>query len=59
MRLDYAEGLTETLGKTERAGQSFKHQLGELVEEYHIESETEFEAAVAKCCYARNIYCNR
>ena len=47
-------------GKTERAGQSFKHQLWDLDEECHIEGETEFEAAaVAKCCDARNRYCNR
>ena len=37
-------------GKTERAGQSFKHQLWDLDEECHIEGETEFEAAVAECC---------
>ena len=36
--------------KTERAGQSFKHQLWDLDEEFHIEGETEFEAAVAECC---------
>ena len=46
-------------GKTERAGQSFKHQLWYLDEECHIEGETEFEAAVAECCDARNRYCNR
>ena len=46
-------------GKTERAGQSFKHQLWDLDEECHIESETEFEAAVTECCDARNRYCNR
>ena len=46
-------------GKTERAGQSFKHQLWDLDEECHIEGETEFEAAVAECCDARNRYCNR
>ena len=34
-------------GKTERTGQSFKHQLWDLDEECHIEGETEFEAAVA------------
>ena len=34
-------------GKTERAGQSFKHQLWDLDEKCHIEGETEFEAAVA------------
>ena len=45
--------------KTERAGQSFKHQLCDLDEECHIEGETEFEAAVAECCDARNRYCNR
>ena len=45
--------------KTERAGQSFKHQLWDLDEECHIEGETEFEAAVAECCDARNRYCNR
>ena len=28
-------------GKTERAGQSFKHQLWDLDEECHIEGETE------------------
>ena len=32
-------------GKTERAGQSFKHQLWDLDEECHIDGETEFEAA--------------
>ena len=42
--------------KTERAGQSFKHQLWDLDEECHIEGETEFEAAVAECCDARNRY---
>ena len=46
-------------GKTERAGQSFKHQLWDLDEECHIEGETEFEAAVAECCDARSRYCNR
>ena len=46
-------------GKTEGAGQSFKHQLWDLDEECHIEGETEFEAAVADCCDARNRYCNR
>ena len=46
-------------GKTERAGQSLKHQLWDLDEECHIEGETEFEAAVAECCDARNRYCNR
>ena len=46
-------------GKTGRAGQSFKHQLWDLDEECHIEGETEFEAAVAECCDARNRYCNR
>ena len=46
-------------GKTERAGQSFKHQLWDLDEECHIEGETEFDAAVAECCDARNRYCNR
>ena len=46
-------------GKTERAGQSFKHQLWDLDEECHIAGETEFEAAVAECCDARNRYCNR
>ena len=46
-------------GKTERAGQSFKHQLWDLDEECHIEGETESEAAVAECCDARNRYCNR
>ena len=46
-------------GKTERAGQSFKHQLWDLDEECHIEGETDFEAAVAECCDARNRYCNR
>ena len=46
-------------GKTERAGQSFKHQLWDLDKECHIEGETEFEAAVAECCDARNRYCNR
>ena len=46
-------------GKTERAGQSFKHQLWDLDEECHIEGETEFEAAVAECCDARKRYCNR
>ena len=45
--------------KTERAGQSFKHQLWDLDEECHIEGETEFEAAVAECCDARNRCCNR
>ena len=45
--------------KTGRAGQSFKHQLWDLDEECHIEGETEFEAAVAECCDARNRYCNR
>ena len=52
----------EPLGKiqkTERAGQSFKHQLWDLDEECHIESETEFEAAVAECCDARNRFCTR
>ena len=43
-------------GKTERAGQSFKHQLWDLDEECHIEGETEFEAVVAECCDARNRY---
>ena len=46
-------------GKTNRAGQSFKHQLWDLDEECHTEGETEFEAAVAECCDARNRYCNR
>ena len=46
-------------GKTERAGQSFKHQLWDLDEECRIEGKTEFEAAVAECCDARNRYCNR
>ena len=46
-------------GKTERAEQSFKHQLWDLDEECLIEGETEFEAAVAECCDARNRYCNR
>ena len=46
-------------GKTKRASQSFKHQLWDLDEECHIEGETEFEAAVAECCDARNRYCNR
>ena len=46
-------------GKTERAGQSFKHQLWDLDEECHIEGETEFEDAVAECCDARNRHCNR
>ena len=46
-------------GKTERAEQSFKHQLRDLDEECHIAGETEFEAAIAECCYARNRYCNR
>ena len=46
-------------GKTERAGQSFKHQLWDLDEECHIEGETEFEAAVDECCDGRNRYCNR
>ena len=46
-------------GKTEGAGQSFKHQLWDLDEECRIEGETEFEAAVAECCDARNRYCNR
>ena len=46
-------------GKTERAGQSFKHQLWDLDEECHIEGETEIKAAVAECCDARNRYCNR
>ena len=45
-------------GKTERVGQSFKHQLWDLDEECHIKGETEFEAAVAECCDARNRYCN-
>ena len=45
--------------KTERAGQSFKHQLWDLDEECHVEGDTEFEAAVAECCDARNRYCNR
>ena len=44
--------------KTERAGQSFK-QLWDLDEECHIGGTTEFEAAVAECCDARNRYCNR
>ena len=43
----------------QKAGQSFKHQLWDLDEECHIEGETEFEAAVAECCDARNRYCNR
>ena len=46
-------------GKTERAGQSFKHQLRDLDEKCHIEGEMEFEAAVGECCDARNRYCNR
>ena len=46
-------------GKTERVGQSFKHQLSDLDEECHIEGETEFQAAVAECCDARDRYCNR
>ena len=46
-------------GKTERAGQSFKHQLWDLDEECHIEGETVFGTAVAECCDARNRYCNR
>ena len=46
-------------GKTERAGQLFKHHLWDKDEECHIEGETEFEAAVAECCDARNRYCNR
>ena len=46
-------------GKIKRAGQSFKHQLWDLDEECHIEGETEFEAAMAECCEARNRYCNR
>ena len=37
----------------------FRHQLWNLDEECHIEGETEFEAAVAECCDARNRYCNR
>ena len=41
-------------GKTERVGQSFKHQLSDLDEECHIEGEMEFEAAVVECCDARN-----
>ena len=45
-------------GKTEKAGQSFKHQLWDLDEECHIEGETEFEAAVAECCDVKNRYCN-
>ena len=45
-------------GKTERARQSFKHQR-DLDEECHVEGESEFEAAVAECCDARNRYCNR
>ena len=47
------------IGKTERAGQSFKHQLWDPDEECRIEGETECEAAVAECCDARNRYCNR
>ena len=60
-RLDDANRLTEPLAKwkTERAGQPFKHQLWDLDEECHIEGETEFEAAVAECCDARNRHCNR
>ena len=46
-------------GKTERAGQSFKHQLWDLDEECPIEGETEFEAAVAECCDAKNRHFNR
>ena len=46
-------------GKTDRAGQSFKHHLWDLDEECHIEGETEFEAAVAECCDASNRFCNR
>ena len=46
-------------GKTERAGLSFKHQLWDLDEECRFEGETEFEAAVAECCDARDRYCNR
>ena len=38
---------------------TFKHQLWDLDEECHIQGETEFEAAVAECCDARNRYCNR
>ena len=34
-------------GKTEIAGQSFKHQLWDLDEECQIEGETEFEAGVS------------
>ena len=47
------------IGKTERAGQSFKHQLRDLDVECHFEGETEFEAAVAACCDRRNRYCNQ
>ena len=36
-----------------------ENQLWDLDEECHIEGETEFEAAVAECCDARNRYCNR
>ena len=46
-------------GKTERAGQSFKHQLWDMDEECDIEGEREFQAAVAECCDAKNRYCNR
>ena len=46
-------------GKTERAGQSFKHQLWDMDEECHIEGKMELKAAIARCCDARNSYCNR
>ena len=45
--------------KTERAGQSFKHQLWDMDEECHIEGKMDFEAVIADCCDARNRYCNR
>ena len=45
--------------KTEKAGQSSKHQVWDQDEECHIEGETEFEPAVAECCDARNPYRNR
>ena len=43
--------------KTRKSGTV--HQLLDLDEEGHIEGETEFEAAVAECCDARNRYRNR
>ena len=46
-------------GKTERAGQSFKQQLWDTDEEYHIQGRVELNMAVAQCCDLRNRYCNR